>query len=140
MAGHETSEVVGIAIDNSSGTLTDISGDVNTLTWEGGQELLDDTGMGDGRHTVVAGLANASNVPLNGWVNSTIRAIFLPVVDGTSVTKTVEIKVATGEYWTGEVWPETVTGISANVGQLNTWSCTLRAQNGLTQTSVTAVV
>lgn len=137
--GHETSEVTGFAIDNESGTLTDISGDVNSLTWDGGQELLEDTGLGDGRRTVVAGLANASNIQINGMLNSTTRAIFAPVVDGTSVTKTAEIKLATGDFYSGEVWPETVTGLSTNVGQLNTFSATLRAQDGLSATSVSAV-
>lgn len=137
--GHETSEVTGFAIDNESGTLTDISGSVNTLTHDGGQELLEDTGLGDGRRTVVAGLANASNVQVNGMHNSTTRAIFGPVVDGTSITKTVEVQYASGDIYTGEVWPETITGLSANVGQLNTWSAALRAQDGLTNTSVSAV-
>ena len=133
---HENSEVVAIGLDDESGSLADISGSINSVSWDGGQELLEDTGMGDGRRTVIAGLADASNIQLNGMHNSTTRAIFAPVVDGTSITKTVELQLASGDVYTGEVWPERVTGFNAQVGQINTWSCALRAQDGLTSTSV----
>lgn len=134
--GSETSAIVGINLDDESGSLANISAQVNSITHDGGQELLEDTGMGDTRRTRVAGLANASTIQLNGYHNSTTRAIFGPLVDGTSITKTVELKYATGDVYTGEVWPEAVTGLSTNSGQLNTWSCNLSAQDGLSQTSV----
>ena len=133
---HRNSDAVQIKIDDSTGSIIDISGDVNSLSWDGGQNLLDDTGMNDTRHTVVAGLANASNAALNGWLDSTTRAVFEPLVDGTSITKTYGQTTDDGTtWWTGEVWPEAVT-ISAGIDELQAFSVTLRAQNGLTSTSV----
>lgn len=136
---HEISKDVGFAMDNTAGTLVDLSGSINSLTVDGGQNLLEDTGMGDTRVTLLPGLANASTVQVNGFHNSTTRAIVMPLVDRTSVTKTIEVKLATGDYWTGEAWPEAVQGLSASPNSINAWSITFRAQNGLTQTSVTAV-
>ena len=134
---HRNSDAVEIKIDDSTGSIVDISGDVNSLNWDGGQNLLDDTGMSDTRHTVVAGLANASNAALNGWLNSTTELIFAPLVDGTSIVKTFGFSFdGSSVWWTGEVWPEAVT-ISAGIDELQAFSVTLRAQDGLTSTSVT---
>ena len=134
--GNRNSDAVYIYIDNASATITDISGQVNSLSWDGGQNLLDDTGMSDSRHTVVAGLANASNASLNGWLNSTTEAIIGPLTDGTSITKTLAISFdSSATWWTGEVWPESV-NLSAGVDELQAWSAELRAQNGLSSTSV----
>lgn len=136
---HETSKVTGFAIDNSAGALTNISGSTNSVVPTRGFEELDDTGLGDNIHTRVPGLGMAAVYDANGFVNSTTRAIFAPLLHGTAatVTKTIELKIATGEYWTGEA---VVTNVSmpVNVGQINTWSCTLTAATGLTDTSVTA--
>ena len=55
-----------------------------------------------------------------------------------TVNKTIELKMATGEYWTGEAIPTNVNADS-NMGALNTWSITFQANDGLTKTSVTAV-
>ena len=134
---NETSKITGFACDNSAGTLTDISGDVNNVTWTGAMEMLDDTGLGDTDHTVVAGLGNAKTVSINGYLNSTTRAIFAPLAaTSTSITKTIEMKLATGDFWTGEAWPDNVT-INTPLG-LNTFSCNFSAQSGLTATAVTA--
>jgi hypothetical protein len=138
---NENSTVTGFACDDatSTGVLTNISGFVNNVSFDGGLELLDDTGLGDGDRTVIAGLGNARNVNVNGWLNSTTRAIFAPLAgSATSKTKTIELKLATGDYWTGEAWPESV-NLSINVGAVNSWSCNFRAQSGLTSTSITAV-
>lgn len=133
---NRNSDAVQIKLDDSTGSIVDISGDINSISWDGGQNLLDDTGMNDTRHTVVKGLANASNAALNGWLNSTTQAIFAPLVDGTSITKTYAHTFDDGvEWWTGEVWPESVT-LSASIDALQAWSGGLRAQNGLTSTSV----
>lgn len=134
----ETSKVSGFAIDNAAGTLTDISNYVNNVDWSGGNEKYDDTGLGDTRHTQVLGLGVASQVSVNGWMNSTTRAIFAPIVDGTSVNKTIEIKLASGDFYGGECVPD-ATAIGLPVAALNTWSCTLSPVNGLTGTSVTSV-
>jgi len=100
-------------------------------------EMLDDTGLGDTDHTVVAGLGNAKTVAVNGMLNSTTRAIFAPLAaSSTTLTKTIEIKLATGDYWTGEAWPDNVT-LGLPLG-LNTFSCNFSAQSGLTGTSASA--
>ena len=135
---HENSKVTGFAVDNAAGTLTSISGSVNQVSIDGGMELLEDTGLGDTIRTFVDGLANGSNVSVNGMLDSTTRGIFAPLTNGTTVAKTIEVKVATGDYWTGEAWPERVS-LSSSPGAINTWSCTFRAVAGLTSTSVTAV-
>ena len=134
---NETSKVTGFACDNAAASLTDISGSCNSVTWTGAMEMLDDTGLGDTDHTVVAGLGNAKTVAVNGMLNSTTRAIFAPLAaSSTSITKTIEIKLATGDYWTGEAWPDNVT-LGLPLG-LNTFSCNFSAQSGLTSTSVSA--
>jgi hypothetical protein len=134
---HETSKVTGFAIDNSTGALTDISGSVNSVTAQRGFEELDDTGLGDSIHSRVPGLGMASTYDVNGWVNSTTRTIFAPLVhkDTGAPTKTISIKEATGVYYKGEAVVSNVT-MGKSVGSLNTWSCTVTAVAGLTQTSV----
>ena len=134
---NETSKVTGFSVDSSVGALTDISGFVNNVTWTGAMEMLDDTGLGDTDHTVVAGLGNAKTVSINGYLNSTTRAIFAPLAAAsTSLLKTIELKLATADYWTGEAWPDNVS-IVTPLG-LNTFSCNFSAQSGLTSTSITA--
>lgn len=138
---HETSKVTGLAIDNSTGTLTDISGSVNMYRLNRAFEELEDTGLGDTTKSYIDGLGDAPRIPLNGHLNSTTRAIFAPLAaENTSVStvKTLELKLASGDYWTGEAIVNDVE-LSVGVGQLNAWSCNLRAQSALTQTSVTAV-
>lgn len=134
---HVNSDAASFRLDDATGSIAIISGSVNSLTMDGGQALLDDTGLGDTRHTVVAGLANATTVTCNGWLDSTSEAIFAPLLDGTSITKTIGVELITGSYWNGEAWPEAVS-FSANIDALQTWSCTFRASNGLTSTSVAA--
>lgn len=130
-----TSKNGGFRIDNASGTLTDISQYVNSVTDSGGANRLDDSGLGDTRERTLNGLATATDVQVNGALNSTTYPIFAPLVGGTSVTKTTEIKYFTGKYRTGECYPNNVQ-LSQNVGQRSMWSCTLSAENGLTATSV----
>lgn len=134
---HENSKITGFAID-SNGTLTNISGSVTSITPSGGTVLLDDTGLGDTQETVIAGLGGPVTVSVAGMLNSTTRGIFAPLVEHTSVTVTVEYKLATGEYWYGEAYAENVQ-LGIQVGQINTFSADMRAQAGLTQTSVTQV-
>ena len=96
---NETSKVSGFAVDSSTGTLVDISGFCNNVTWTGAMEMLDDTGLGDTDHSVVAGLGNPKTVSVNGMLNTTTRPIFAPLAaTSTSITKTIEIKLTTGDY------------------------------------------
>lgn len=134
---HVNSDVASVRVDDSTAAIAVISGSVNSITINGGQALLDDTGMGDARHTVVAGLANATDVTLNGYLDSTTEAIFSPVLDGTSITKTIGIGLVSGQFLNGEAWPRDVS-LGAGIDELSTWSVTFQAQNGLTRTSVAA--
>ena len=133
--GHVISDAASFKMDNASASITAVSGSVNAITIDGGQELVEDTGVDDTRRTVVAGLANATTVTVNGWLDSTTEAITTPILDGTSITKTIDIGLISGQYLSGEAWPEAVShGVS--IGALTTWSVTFRASNGLTRTSV----
>ena len=139
--GHETSEVTGFAIDiTPGGTLTDLSGDINSAQLTGSKELLDDTGLGDSRRTRISGLAGPTGVVINGWHNSTTRGAFPPNMFDSDTSRTIEVLLASGEYWTGECFPESGTPFGSSVGAVNTFSVNWSAENGLTQTSITAVV
>lgn len=127
----------GFRIDNAAGSITDIKQYLNSVRDAGGANRLDDTGLGDARERSLNGLARATQVQINGSLNSTTYPIFAPLVNGTSVTKTVEIKYHTGKYRIGEVYVTNVE-LSQNVGQKSMFSCTLDAENGLTTTSVAA--
>ena len=130
-----TSNHGGFRIDNASGAITDIKQYINSVDDAGGANRLDDTGLGDTRERSINGLAQATQVNINGSLNSTTYPIFAPLVNGTSVTKTVEIKYNTGKFRTGEVYVNNVK-LGINVGQKSVFSATLSAENGLTGTSV----
>ena len=127
----------GFRIDNAAGTLTDIGRYINTLANSGGAQRLDDTGLGDTRERSINGLEQAGNIQINGWLNSTPYPIFAPLVNGTSITKTMEIKYFTAKFQIGEVYVTDVQ-LSLNTGQKSPFSATLFAENGLTTTSVAA--
>jgi hypothetical protein len=138
--GNINSDVASFRVDNESATIVNLTGStgtVNSIAPSGGQVLLDDTGVGDSRHTVVKGLANATEITVNGYVNSTTEAIFTPLLDGTSITKTIGIGLVSGQYLNGEAWPRDVS-FSVGIDELQTWSCTFQAADGLTRTSVAA--
>ena len=135
-----TSMVSSFRIDNASGTLTDIKAYINSVDDSGGSNRLDDTGLGDTRERSLPGLAQATDLNVNGVLNSTTYPIFAPLVSGTSITKTVEVGYFSGtpkRYRTGEVYPMNVR-LNMSVGQRSTFSVTLSAENGLTTTSVAA--
>lgn len=132
--GHVNSDVAGFWVDSETGVLTEISGSTINVNPQGGQELLDDTGLGDSRHSMLPGLANATSVPANGYLDSTTEAIFAPLLDGTSVTKTIQVQFISGQYLSGEAWPEDVQ-LGSSIDALSTWSCTFTAEDGLDRTS-----
>lgn len=138
---HDTSKVTGLAIDNESGTLTDISGDTVNVSADNNIEELDDSGLGDTIRTYLDGMGDAANIVANGFLNSTMRAIMKPLVyEATSVSnvKTVEVKYAADDFRTGEAIVKQANMV-IGVGQLGTWSLTLRPTASFTNTSVTAV-
>lgn len=137
---HDTSKITGFAIDNESGTLKNISGDTNNVSADNPIEQLDDSGLGDTMRTYVDGMGDSPTITANGWLNSTMRSIMAPLVyTATSVSnvKTVEIKYAAGVYRTGEATVQNANMV-IGVGQLGTWSLTLRPTASFTATSVSA--
>lgn len=138
--GNVNSDVASLRVDDESGSIVNLTGGtgtVNSIGLGGGQALLDDTGVGDSRHTVVKGLATATEITVGGFVNSTTEAIVTPLLDGTSITKTIGIGLVSGQYLNGEAWPRDVS-IDVGIDALQTWSVTFQAQDGLTRTSVVA--
>jgi len=135
-----TSKAMGFAIDDTAGSLADISAYSNDVEMSNNIEQLDDTGLGDSLRSYIDGLGDAPTVTANGSLNSTTEPIFsnLAVV-ATSVSnvKTIEVKLATGVYWTGEATIEAVTSGGA-VGARGSWSVTCRPTSGLTSTSASA--
>ena len=131
---NKISKHVTFKIDNASATITDISAWLNSASLNGLQEVLDDTGFGVEERTKLNGLASAS-IPLNGFVNSTTAGIFGPLVGNyTSLTKT--FGYYDGYKWhTGEAYVENPS-FSGNVGELETWSCTLQVSGAVLSTAV----
>ena len=130
---HFTSRTLDFKIDNASAALTSIKGSVNQQSLSKDLGLLEDTGLGDTDRTYVPGLEGAT-LPVNGYLNSTTETIVGPLLEGTSITKTVAIY--NGAKWvTGEVWPGNIT-ITGNVGELATWSMDLTFEGAVDRTSV----
>jgi hypothetical protein len=134
---HVISSVASFRVDDSAAAIATISGSVNSVSVEGGQDLVEDTGLGDSSRTTVRGLGNATVINVNGYLDSTTEAIFTPVLSGTSLTKTIGIGLVSGQFLNGEAWP-TAVNVGSNMGEISTWSCTFTAQAGLTRTSVAA--
>lgn len=137
--GTKTSKDVRIRIDNSTGTLTDISSAVSQYTLEQAQTILDDTGMGDHTHSVFPGLMAAPRIPLNGWINSTTEALFGPWIRGTTAdigARTIEIRVSRSpvRYYNGEFYLEGMS-FSGGIDALQTFSMTAVSDGALNRTS-----
>jgi hypothetical protein len=118
---HKTGKDLRLKIDNASAALTDISGSVNSQSIQFAITILDDTGMGDTKHSTLQGLAQPTRIPLNGWVDSTTDAIFGPIADGTSTTKTIEFRAYASRFYNGEFNMENFQ-ISGTPDDLETWS------------------
>ena len=136
-----TSKLAGFALDDTGGTLTDVSGYTTRASMSNNIEQLDVTGLGDTLRSYIDGLGDAPTVNVAGRLCSTTEAIFTPLaVTGTSVSnvKTIEVKITTGVYRTSEATVESCEVIPGEVGQPGTWSATLRPTASMTQTSVSA--
>lgn len=133
---HRLSDVAGFKIDGATGVLTDISGSVNSVTVNGGNGLVEDTGLGDAVRTQLRDLGIVNTLSVNGMVNSTVYTIIAPLVNGTSATKTVQVASATNAYLSGEAYVGAVS-LSIPVG-MQTFSLELASSSntGFTATSV----
>lgn len=122
-----------VKLDGSTGTATDITASINSITLTGEQEALEDTSLNDEERSYAAGLAGAT-VEMNGWSNSTTDNMFAGLVGNrTSVTKTM--KYYNGNKWfQGEILPTSVE-ISGEAGQLQVWSFSGSADGALANTT-----
>lgn len=129
---HALSDIAGFRVDNASGVLTDISGDVTQVTINGGNALVEDTGLGDSNRTEQRDIGAVKGISITGMINSTTRAIFAPLAaKGTSVTKTIEVELAASganRYITGEAHVGAVS-LSIPVG-LQTFTAEYRSTSG----------
>lgn len=139
---HDLSDIAGFRIDNAAGVLTDISGDITQATVNGGNGLIEDTGLGDANRTEQRDIGAVKAISITGMMNSTTRAIFVPLAaKGTSITKTIELEVAasgSSRYITGEANVGPVS-LSIPVG-LQTFTAEFRSTSGtgFNNTSVAA--
>lgn len=134
---HLLSDVAAVELDNATGVLTDISGSVSSVSVDGGNASVVDTGIGDARHTEANDLKPVQTLTLNGWIDTTSAAIIGPLINGTTVMKSVQVTTISGSYLSTN---------SARVGTVNrsiptglqTWSLELRsaASEGFNHTSV----
>ena len=132
------SSAAALKLDNATGALTDISNSVTNVETSGGNELQEVTGLGEGVRREASGLSPVNSMTLTFKVNSTTSPIFAPLVNGTSVTKTVELKLLAGTFLTGEANVGTVS-FSTPIG-LQTGTAELRSSDptGFNRTSVGA--
>ena len=133
---HLLSDVTTVRIDNESGSITAYSGSINSVTIDGGDTLIEDTGLGDTRRTEIQDLKPIQTIVLNGFINTTTESLVDSLVAGTSLAKTVEIKQLSTQYISGEGLVESVSR-SIPVG-LQTFSLTFHSANstGFVRTSV----
>lgn len=133
---HQISSAAAVKLDDNTGVLVAISGSVNSVTINGGNALVDDTGIGDSRRTEIRDVDPIMEISLNGMLNTTTEAIIMPLMDGTGVAKTVEILTLSGKYISGEA---NVAAVSHSIPiGLQTWSLSLRTSDttGFARTSV----
>lgn len=131
---HKTSIDMALKIDNAAGTLTAITGSVNSQALAAAMSVLEDSGMGDEERTYLPGLAGAT-IDLSGFLDKTTEGIFGPLVGNrTSKTKTVEFQAYALRFYNGEVLP-TAVGISGSPDTLEVWSASLTFDGSVNRTS-----
>ena len=131
------SKDMSLALDNSGGTLTDISTYINSQSFDAAVTVLDVTGMSDTDPEYNNGLSSRS-IPISGMVNSTTSGIFKPLQGGTTVRKQWEFGINSSNYLNGSCIPESVS-FSGSPDTLETFSCTLRVCGAVNETTVTLV-
>lgn len=124
---------------NAAGTsvLTDIGEWVNNATHNGGNALVDDTGLGQGTRTEAYDIGNPNVINITYFLNSTTSPIFGPLLaDGTSVSKTIQLQEGSSVYYSGSAVVGPVSH-SKPIG-LQTGTCEFHSDSGtgFTRTSV----
>ena len=131
--GSRMSKSMVVKLDNSAGSITDITAYTNTITLPSDLDMQEDTPINAEERTYQPGLAGGV-FEWSGWSNSTTDAMFAPlVINRTTITKT--IKVHNGNKWfQGEAYPSSVE-LSGQPGQLQAWSCSLTVSGAITNTT-----
>lgn len=124
-----------LKIDNAGGTLTSIKAYLNQVDYQRSLDLIEDTAMSDTNKSYLHGIGGTT-FSLSGMVNSTTDAIFGPLVAAaTSVTKTIEWKAYTAQYYNGESFITNVS-YSGKTNSLQTFSVSLTIDGAVNRTSV----
>lgn len=132
---------VRVKIDNSGGTLTDITAYLTSASIRSALDILEDTALSNEEKSYVAGKAGAT-LPLAGMVNSTTDGIFGPLIGNrTSITKTIEFRAyatnstgSVGRFYNGEVWPTNVE-FSGSLNSMQTFSVDTTFDGAINRTS-----
>ena len=117
--GNRTWKGMTIKLDNTVGSLVDLTAYCNSVDLGGSQEMIDDTSLNDEEHSYVFGLAGAG-FTANFFSNSTTDPIFTPLL-GNRTTATKTARVYNGNKWfCGETLVGDV-GFSGAPGALQVW-------------------
>jgi len=127
--GHQLSSAASFWISGeATSVLSDISGDINNVTYNGGNGLVEDTGLGDSVRTEIADLGIVNSFNITGMINTTTEAIIGPLLNGTSATKTIQLQSISGQYYSGTANIGPVS-LSIPIG-LQTFSAEFRSASG----------
>lgn len=127
------SKSMAVKLDNSLGTIADLSSFTASITLPSELDMQEDTPINAEERTYQPGLAGGV-IEWAGWSNSTTDPIFAPlIINRTTITKT--FKIHNGNKWfQGEAYPSSVE-LGGQSGQLQTWSCSLTVSGAVTNTT-----
>lgn len=124
-----------VKVDNSTGTLTDITAYLSSASLRAVQDIIEDTGLSDEERSYLFGLAGAS-IPLAGMVNTTTDGVFGPLIGNrTTATKTIQYGAYSGRVYRGEALV-TAVEYSGSINSLETFSSEATFDGAITRTSV----
>ena len=127
-------------LDNSTG-IQNITAYVNQASLQRAINLLDDSALSDSNRSVLTGLAGTT-LSINGFVNTTVDAIFGPqIAAATSVTKTAEYRAyatnstgTVGRFYNGEILLSNIQ-YSGSVDNLQMFSADMTFDGAVNRTS-----
>ena len=121
---------------NGSSVMTDLGQYVNSVTHNGGNSLVDDTGLGEAVRTEAYDIGNPNVMSITYFVNSTTSPIFGVWLNSTSQSQTIQLQEGSSVYYSGSAVVGPVSH-SIPIG-LQTGSCEFHSDSGtgFTRTSV----
>jgi hypothetical protein len=124
-----------VKVDNSTGSLTDITAYLSSASLRAVQDIIEDTSLADEERSYLFGLAGAS-IPLAGMVNTTTDGVFGHLVGNrTTATKTIQYTAYANRVYRGEALV-TAVEYSGSVNSLETFSSEATFDGAITRTSV----